>query len=152
MTDVLTTKQRHYNMSRIKSKDTKLELLIRKAIFSYGFRYKLHDKKLPGKPDMVFPKYRAVIFINGCFWHGHGCHLFKWPKTRAEFWKNKISHNIELDKKNYEKLIKEGWYILTIWECAIKGKKRKSAEIVINNIINWLDNGQRDKQIRGKDI
>lgn len=152
MTDILTPRQRHYNMSRIKGKDTKLELIIRKALFSYGFRYKLHDKKLPGKPDMVLPKYNAVIFINGCFWHGHNCHLFKWPSTRAEFWRKKISRNIEVDKRNYKLLKSDGWYILTIWECALKGKSRMPINIIIDEVVSWLENEFDYKVIKGKNI
>lgn len=137
-------------MSGIRSKDTKPELIIRKALFSKGFRYKLHDPRLPGKPDLVFPKYNAVVFVHGCFWHHHDCHLFKWPSTRHDFWKNKINRNIEVDKRNYAALKKEGWRILTIWECAIKGKTRLNFEGMIERVEEWLLVGKRDKTIKGK--
>ena len=141
-------------MSGIKGKNTKPELLIRKALFEKGFRYNLHgkfrDKKLPGKPDLVFPKYNAVIFIHGCFWHGHNCHLFKWPSTRPKFWKEKINRNGEVDKRNYLGLKREGWWILTIWECALKGKTRLNQDKVIRSVTNWLEYGLRDKVIKGR--
>ena len=100
MTDVVNKQTRSRMMSGIKSKNTKPELIIRKALFKKGFRFKLHDKSLPGKPDLVLPKYDAVIFIHGCFWHQHNCHLFKWPSTRPEFWETKIHRNVEVDKRN----------------------------------------------------
>jgi len=136
-------------MSGIRGKNTKPELLIRKALFRKGFRYKLHDKNLPGKPDLVFPKYKAVIFIHGCFWHGHDCHLFKWPSTRREFWKTKITRNQEVGARNYKALKKEGWRVLTIWECSIKGKNQIGVENVVDQAENWLGYGIRDKVIKG---
>ena len=150
MTDIVDKKTRSRMMSGIRGKDTKPELLIRKALFAKGFRYRLHDKRLPGKPDLVFPKYHAVIFIHGCFWHGHDCHLFKWPSTRPEFWKTKINRNREVDARNYMKLKEEGWLILTIWECAIKGKTRLSLEKIIDVSEKWLKEGKREKVIKGK--
>jgi DNA mismatch endonuclease (patch repair protein) len=148
--DVVDKKTRSRMMSGIRGKDTQPELIIRKALHREGFRYRLHDKRLPGKPDLVFPKYNAVIFIHGCFWHGHGCHLFKWPKTRKEFWRKKINRNKEVDKRNYKKLKEEGWYILIVWECALKGKTRQPFEKVISRISHWLTYGTRDMEIRGK--
>ena len=136
-------------MSGIRGKDTIPELLIRKALFAKGFRYRLHDRRLPGKPDLVFPKYDAVIFIHGCFWHGHDCHLFKWPSTRPEFWKNKINRTREVDERNYKKIKEDGWRILTIWECAIKGKTRLSLEKIVDASEKWLKEGKRDKVIKG---
>ncbi|MCK4708642.1 MAG: DNA mismatch endonuclease Vsr [Gammaproteobacteria bacterium] len=151
MTDVHSKKIRSKNMAAIKSKDTKPELIIRKALFAQGFRYKLHDKKLPGKPDLVFPKYHAIIFIHGCFWHRHNnCHLFKWPKSRTDFWKKKINRNVEVDTRTYKQLKKEGWYILTIWECALKGKNKLPFNRMVDDISNWLEFGTRDKVIKGK--
>lgn len=149
MTDVVNKQTRSRMMSGIKGKNTKPELIIRKALFKKGFRFKLHDKSLPGKPDLVLPKYDAVIFIHGCFWHQHNCHLFKWPSTRPEFWETKIHRNVEVDKRNYKELKKEGWYILTIWECALKGKTRRSLEEVIDSTIHWLEYETRDRQIKG---
>lgn len=120
MADVHTPEQRSYNMSRIHSKNTKPEELVRKFLFSQGFRYRKNDAKLPGKPDIVLPKYKAVIFVNGCFWHGHeGCRYFVWPKNNAEFWKEKITGNIQRDKHNHQLLANQGWRLIEIWECQL---------------------------------
>jgi DNA mismatch endonuclease, patch repair protein len=124
MTDVHNRSTRSYNMSRIKSKDTKPEMVVRRFLHAHGFRYRLHDKKLPGKPDIVLPRYKTVIFVNGCFWHGHeGCRYFVVPKTRTEWWLEKIHANQTADKKNVEKLSETGWKIITIFECELKGEK-----------------------------
>jgi len=136
-------------MSGIRGKDTKPELIIRKKLHALGFRYKLHDKKLPGKPDLVFPKYNAVIFVNGCFWHGHNCHLSKWPTSREEFWRNKITRTKEKDKENIEALLKDGWRILQIWECAIKGKTRLGLDEIIKITVSWLKSSQIQLDIEG---
>jgi DNA mismatch endonuclease (patch repair protein) len=136
-------------MRGIRGKDTKPELLIRKALFARGFRYRLHDKRLPGKPDLVFPAYSAVVFVHGCFWHGHKCHLFKWPQTRKEFWRSKINRNRAVDRQTVKKLKDEGWYVLTVWECALKGKKRKPLDKIADRIANWLETGTNDLEISG---
>lgn len=149
MADVVDTKTRSRMMSGIRGKDTKPELVIRKKLHALGFRYKLHDKKLPGKPDLVFPKYNAVIFVNGCFWHGHNCHLFKWPTSREEFWRNKITRTKEKDRENIEKLLKDGWRILQIWECALKGRERLPIETIIEHAALWLQSEQLQLDIRG---
>jgi len=113
-------------MSRIKSKNTKPELLVRKFLFAKGFRYKLHDKSLPGKPDLVFPKYKTVVFIHGCFWHGHsGCKYFVIPKTSTKWWVEKINRNRQLDTKNAMKLNKLAWKIITIYECKLRPQNRE---------------------------
>ena len=120
MADVHTPEQRSYNMSRIHSKNTKPEELVRKFLFSQGFPYRKNDAKLPRKPDIVLPKYKAVIFVNGCFWHGHeGCRYFVWPKNNAEFWKEKITGNIQRDKHNHQLLANQGWRVIEIWECQL---------------------------------
>jgi DNA mismatch endonuclease (patch repair protein) len=121
MADVHNAEQRSYNMSRIKGKDTKPEMLVRRFLHANGFRYKLHDKSLPGKPDIVLPKYKTVIFVHGCFWHGHeGCKYFKVPKTRTEWWENKITGNILQDSKVLSLLTSIGWKIIILWECDLK--------------------------------
>lgn len=121
MADVHSTAVRSYNMSKIRAKDTKPEILVRKYLFSKGFRYRLHNKKLPGTPDIVLPKYKTVVFINGCFWHGHqNCKYYVIPKTRTEWWLDKINRNIEKDKQNKLKLTDIGWNIIDIWECELK--------------------------------
>jgi len=119
--DVHTPEQRSYNMSRIRGKNTKPEEQVRKYLFSQGFRYRKNDVRLPGKPDIVLPKYKTVIFVNGCFWHKHeGCKYFVWPKNNADFWKNKIESNVTRDDKNYQQLKELGWKVLIIWECELK--------------------------------
>lgn len=122
--DVLSPQQRSFNMSRIRGRDTAPELLIRRSLHARGYRFRLQDRKLPGRPDLVFPKYRAVIFVHGCFWHGHDCNLFKWPATRRKFWKLKIAQNRARDDAAMTRLEAEGWRTLTIWECALKGPSR----------------------------
>ena len=119
--DVHSKEVRSYNMSCIKGKGTKPEEMVRKYLFSQGFRYRKNDKKLPGTPDIVLPKYKTVIFVNGCFWHGHeGCKYFVWPKNNAEFWKAKILQNIERDKRDFERLENAGWKVIVVWECQLK--------------------------------
>ncbi|MDQ1806251.1 DNA mismatch endonuclease Vsr [Chryseobacterium sp. CKR4-1] len=135
MMDVHSKEIRSYNMSKIKGKDTKPEILVRKFLFAHGFRYRLHDKKLLGKPDIVLRKYNAVIFVHGCFWHGHdGCKKFVIPKTRTDFWLNKIKTNISNDNKNIEALKKDGWNVIIIWECEIKNEIRMQK--LLKQIIN----------------
>ncbi len=150
MIDVVDKQTRSRMMSGIKGKNTKPELVIREALYEKGYRFKLHDDNLPGKPDFVLSEYRAVIFIHGCFWHWHNCHLFKWPSTRPEFWIKKIKRNREVDKRNYIQLKKNGWYILTVWECALKGKTRRPLDQVMNSVECWLLYEKRHKTIKGK--
>ncbi|WP_187261749.1 very short patch repair endonuclease [Pontibacter beigongshangensis] len=139
MSDVHSKETRSYNMSRIKGKDTKPEILLRKFLFSKGFRYRLHDKKLFGKPDIVLPKYKTIINVHGCFWHGHtGCRYFVIPKTRTEWWMRKIERNKELDKINYLKNHQAGWKVLTIFECELKPKSRDET---LQFILDTLKNG-----------
>jgi len=126
MADVHDKATRSYNMSRIKNKNTKPEILVRKFLFANGFRYRINDKKLPGKPDIVLPKYKTVIFVNGCFWHGHeNCRYFKLPATRTDWWKEKIEKNIENDLKKHAQLKVAGYKVIVIWECELKGKTKE---------------------------
>ena len=121
MPDVMTPQQRHLCMSHIRSKDTKPEQLVRQALWHKGFRYRLHVKDLPGKPDIVLPKYKTAIFVNGCFWHGHkGCKDFVIPKSNTSFWLGKIGKNKNRDEQNITALISAGWKVITIWECELK--------------------------------
>lgn len=127
MSDVHNKKTRSYNMSRIKGKDTKPELLVRKYLHANGFRYSLHKKTLPGKPDIVLPKYNTILFVHGCFWHGHtNCKYFTVPKTRTNWWTDKINHNKANDAKAINALKKEGWNVIVIWECKLKPAKVES--------------------------
>lgn len=135
MADVHSKETRSFNMSRIKGKDTKPELIVRKHLFAEGFRFRLHNKSLPGKPDITLKKFKTVVFINGCFWHGHsGCRYFKIPKTRTEWWTEKINKNIDNDLIAENKLKSMGWNVLTIWECDLKNKK----EDTLNYLIQFL--------------
>ena len=126
-------------MSRIHGKDTKPEELVRKFLFSKGFRYRKNDKRLPGSPDIVLPKYKTVIFVNGCFWHGHqGCKYFVWPKNNADFWKTKIESNMKRDRQKNEQLRAMGWDVITVWECQLKKKNR-------DETLSTLENKLREK-------
>lgn len=119
-------------MSGIRGTDTKPELIIRKGLHALGWRYRLHDRRLPGSPDLVFRPLKAVIFVNGCFWHGHDCHLFKWPKSRPEFWREKISGNIRRDYRVRDQLLEQGWRICVVHECMLKGRERMDpAEVIL---------------------
>lgn len=138
MTDIVSPEMRSKMMAGIKGKNTKPEMILRKGLHGLGFRYRLHDRKLPGKPDMVFPRYKAVIFAHGCFWHGHSCHLFKWPSSNEEFWYTKIERNKEVDKKNIVLLQDMGWRTGIVWECALKGKYKINREEVIELCAQWL--------------
>lgn len=136
MTDVHSKAVRSYNMSRIRSRDTKPELLVRKFLFSKGFRYRLHPKNLPGKPDIVLSKYKTVIFVNGCFWHGHeNCKDFVIPKTKTDWWLNKIMGNKRKDLENSQKLIEAGWKTITIFECELKSVKLSES---LNKLLDEL--------------
>jgi len=127
MSDVHSPGTRSFNMSRIKGKNTEPERIVRAYLFSKGFRYRLHPKNLSGKPDLVLKKHRTVVFVHGCFWHGHeGCKNFVVPRTRTSWWLEKISRNKERDKENMKKLQQEGWKVLTIWECELKGPEKKN--------------------------
>lgn len=136
MTDVHNPKVRSYNMSRIRSKDTKPEISVRKRLFAAGFRYRLHSQKLPGRPDIVVPKYRAVIFIDGCFWHGHaGCKFFKLPSTRQDWWEAKIQNNKKNDRNKRKELKALGWRIIQVWECQLKKDRLEKS---VNRIVRKL--------------
>ena len=125
MADIHDKQTRSFNMSRIRSKNTKPELLVRKFLFAKGLRYRLHDKNLPGKPDIVLPKYKTVVLVHGCFWHGHkNCKYFVIPKTRTDWWLHKINGNVERDKINTASLRKLGWKVLKIFECELKSEER----------------------------
>lgn len=138
--DVHDKKTRSYNMSRINGKNTKPEEIVRKYLFSKGFRYRKNYKTLPGKPDIVLPKYKTVVFVNGCFWHKHdGCKYFKWPKTNAEFWREKIETNIIRDSQQYAELKQLGYKVLIVWECQLKGEIKEE-------ILNYLVHEIKDNE------
>lgn len=147
--DVLTPEQRRLNMSRIRGRDTKPEMLIRRGLHARGLRYRLQDRKLPGRPDLVFPKYRVVILVHGCFWHGHSCPLFRLPATRPEFWATKISSNQQRDKKSQEALRAAGWRILTVWECSLKGPARMPVELMLDSCTQFIRGNADVQEIAG---
>jgi DNA mismatch endonuclease (patch repair protein) len=136
-------------MSGIRGKNTKPELMIRKGLFALGFRYRLHASGVPGKPDIVLKKFRATIFVNGCFWHGHDCHLFSMPSTRTEFWQQKIARNAERDRTVTTSLREHGWRQMIVWECALKGKGRLDFDNVMPRIAEWLRGQEQFAEITG---
>ena len=152
MTDVVDKATRSRMMSGIRGKDTKPELQVRKGLHARGFRFRLHDKQLPGKPDVVLPKYNAVIFVHGCFWHGHDCHLFKVPETRTEFWTEKIVGTKIRDEYQQAQLINLGWRVMVIWECALKGRAKLGVEELADQIESWLPTKSRFSEITGMPI
>lgn len=136
-------------MAAVRGENTKPEVLLRKGLHARGYRYRLHAKKLPGKPDMVFPMYSAVIFINGCFWHGHDCHIFRMPKSNVGYWQDKISKNKERDVVVIEKLISMGWRVGIVWECALRGKTRMNFDDLLSLTEKWLHSSESQLTIQG---
>jgi DNA mismatch endonuclease (patch repair protein) len=139
MSDIFTKKKRSEIMSKIRATETKPEKIVRKFLFAKGFRFRIYLKSLPGKPDIVLPKYKTAIFIHGCFWHGHkNCKAATLPQTRRKFWTDKINDNKKRDAKNYKDLKKSGWKVITIWQCQIKNKSRqkRTLNLLIDKIIN----------------
>lgn len=137
-------------MSNIKGQNTKPEILVRKALFAKGYRYRIHQKHLPGKPDIVFNKFKSVIFVHGCFWHAHDCHVFKVPKSNTEFWKDKLSGNIYRDYKHKSSLLDLGWRVLTVWECALRGKFQIGLEHTIDRIEFFLKSDFKEMEIANR--
>ena len=136
--DDMTSSQRSNNMSHIRSINTRPEEIVAKYLFSKGFRYRKHDKRYTGKPDLVFPKYKTMMFVNGCFWHCHqGCKYSAIPKSNTEYWLPKLAKNVERDERNYKELLKSGWSIIIVWECALRKEyKDKSLEILADMLLN----------------
>lgn len=151
MPDVVDAATRSRMMSGIRGKNTKPEMLLRKGLHARGLRYRLHAKDLPGSPDMVFPARKAVLFVHGCFWHGHDCHLFRMPGSRPDFWRTKIERNREVDRRSVEALRDAGWRVGTVWECALKGRTRLDLEAVLDACALWVRQGGDWLEIRGRD-
>lgn len=145
MVDVVDKAARSRMMSGIRAKNTKPELQVRSGLHRCGFRYGLHRKDLPGKPDLALPKYGVVIFVHGCFWHGHNCSAFRWPKSNVQFWKSKIEGNIARDRSSISQLKKQGWRVIVVWECAIRDAVRKNS---IDKAIARLERKIKDKKCR----
>ena len=147
--DIVSPAVRSRMMSGIRGKNTKPELEIRSALHRAGFRFRLYQKDLPGRPDLVFPRYHAVLLVHGCFWHGHDCHMFRWPMTRQEFWRQKIEGNIARDWKQRTALLAMGWRIARVWECAVKGKTRLHIENITDQCTIWLKSNTKELEVRG---
>jgi DNA mismatch endonuclease (patch repair protein) len=138
-------------MSRIRGRNTKPELVLRRELHARGLRFRLHCKELPGKPDLVFPRWKAVILIHGCFWHGHGCPMFKRPATRGNFWSTKIARNQERDREAFTSLRAAGWRVLVVWECALRGPARRPIDDVTSRCTDFLkDQEQGESRISGR--
>src|SRR5438128_1482902 len=151
MVDVLTPQQRSFNMSRIRGRDTKPELVLGRGLHARGFRFRLHRGDLPGRPDLILPRYQTAVFVHGCFWHRHGCSLSKMPATRAEFWQQKIEAIAARDRLAVEDLHAAGWCVLVIWECAIRGPMRLEQHVMIETASAFIRSGRRDLlEIRGR--
>lgn len=140
---------RSRNMAAIRGADTKPEMVIRRGLHARGFRFRLHDKRLPGSPDLIFPKYRAALFVHGCFWHGHGCHLFKWPGTREDFWREKIGANTARDEACTAALSCAGWRVAIVWECCLKGRQKRPVSEVLDVVSSWLKAADSELEIEG---
>ena len=136
-------------MAGIRAKNTKLELVLRKGLHARGLRFRINRRDLPGVPDLVFPGRRAVLFAHGCFWHGHDCHLFKWPKSRSDFWRMKISRNVERDHDVRRQIVTAGWRVGVVWECAIKGRTRLALDDVLDSCAAWLFSDDPNLEIGG---
>ena len=147
MTDIVDRKTRSRMMAGIKDKNTKPEIIIRKGLFSRGFRYRIHAPELPGKPDIFLKKYNAVILVHGCFWHGHDCHLFRLPKSRTEFWTKKVEYNRSHDQIVLNELKSRKIRICIIWECSIRGAKT-DLSLIVDKFANWLGGNEKYMEIR----
>lgn len=149
MPDVHDAATRSRNMAAIRRRDTKPELIIRRGLHRRGFRFLLDRKDLPGRPDLVLPRYRAAVFVHGCFWHGHACHLFRMPETRSEFWTNKIGANRRRDADVLAQLEVAGWRTAVVWECALRGRRRMDEQQVFARLTDWIRAGDLSLEIAG---
>jgi len=147
LVDIVDPTTRSRMMSGIHAKNTSPELIVRKALHARGFRFRVHSAGLPGKPDIVLPKYKAVVLIHGCFWHGHNCRYFKIPQTRTEFWLDKIGKNRARDALQIQNLNSAGWRSLTIWECAIRKMKSTKSDDLIELISEWINSNSPNREI-----
>jgi len=148
--DVLSPEQRRKNMIRIRGKNTAPEMLLRRELHAAGLRFRLHPRTLPGRPDMIFPRYKTAVLVNGCFWHGHDCTLFKLPETRRDFWSAKIAGNRARDRRNQTALLNQGWRVLTVWECALKGRNRKPMSDVIAACSAFIRGTDHESELTGQ--
>lgn len=149
MGDRLTIEQRRLNMSRVRSKDTSPETIVRRLLHSLGYRFRLHRQDLPGTPDIVLPRHRVAIFVHGCFWHGHDCPLFRMPATRTDFWSSKIEANRTRDKSARSALLNLGWRTITVWECAVRRRWRLAPFELAETVTNFVEDSSTESQIEG---
>jgi DNA mismatch endonuclease, patch repair protein len=145
--DTVDRQTRSRIMASVGQKNTGIELMVRTAVHRIGFRYRLHDRSLPGSPDLVFPRYRAAIFVHGCYWHSHGCHRSTVPKARRKFWVSKFAANRSRDKRNNRYLLDAGWRVLIIWECSLRGRSAKKPAAVGAAVGRWLKSSKRIGEI-----
>lgn len=150
MVDIVSAAARSRMMSAVRSRNTAPEVAIRRGLHSRGFRYRLHVRALPGSPDIVLPKWRTVLFVHGCFWHGHTCHLFRLPATRREWWRDKIDGNIARDSLAVEALMSEGWKVIRIWECAIRGREARGVKETIDLVESFVRGDLAEMEIGGR--
>lgn len=150
--DTVDRQTRSKIMASVGQKDTGAELELRRALHQFGLRYRLHDRSLPGSPDIVFSRFRAVVFVHGCYWHSHGCYRSTVPKSRREFWTDKFSANRSRDEKNVASLLKDGWRVLTVWECALMGKIAEPPSAVARTVKEWLESSDTVGQVAGTPI
>lgn len=148
MTDIVDAQTRSLMMARIRARNTRPEMLIRSLLHRAGFRFRLHVPELPGRPDIVLPKYHAVILVHGCFWHAHDCSLFRLPGSRRDFWEQKLAKNRQRDARNVSDLAASGWRVLVIWECALKGGRRIPEERILQLVSDWLRSSDSSGEIR----
>lgn len=149
MADVVDRETRSRMMAGIRSKNTRPEMLIRRGLHAEGFRYRLHKGGLPGKPDLVLLKWNAVVFVHGCFWHVHDCPRFKWPSSREEFWRVKLTRNRARDTESVDSLVALGWRVLIVWECALIGRGCRSPNTIIEEMASWIRSCEPRGEIQG---
>jgi DNA mismatch endonuclease (patch repair protein) len=147
--DTVDRQTRSRIMASVGQKNTGAELLLRKAVHKNGLRYRLHDRSLPGSPDLVFPRFRAVVFVHGCYWHSHGCYRSTVPKSRNDFWTEKFHANRARDDRNVRLLLEDGWRVFTVWECALKGKTAMPFEAVARSVRKWLESSRKCGEVAG---
>jgi DNA mismatch endonuclease (patch repair protein) len=150
MVDVVDKATRSRMMAGIGGQDTTPELLVRSLLHKGGYRFRLHRRDLPAKPDIVLPKYRAVILVHGCFWHGHRCHMFKWPKSNRVFWRTKILSTVKRDRRSAVDLHSAGWRLMTVWECALRGPEAFAPEVLFKKLSIWLQSRVDQAELSGK--
>lgn len=147
MTDIMSAAKRSALMQRIRSKNTTPERVVRSALHSRGLRYRLHTRVLGTRPDLVFRSKRIAVFVHGCFWHGHDCHLFRLPKSQSEFWRSKISGNRQRDRRVTRTLLREGWCVATVWECALRQRTREQIDHALTRLENWIRTSRRAQKL-----